>query len=388
MTQEEKAKAYDNIIEKANKIHSENCEACQICIEELIPELKESENERIRKAIIDIIRVGYSDYAKEFTKQELITWLEKQDEQKPNYCHHEVDLSECSEEYRKAYYDGWNNCNMQHSQCKSELDDVVKCLINGMKFYYEDNKEATWGTDKWSMPVKHIIEVLEKQGEQKPADEPKFKERDWVIIDGETLHITNVTEDGYSTEEGGYIPFRCEKDARLWTIQDAKDGDVLASKDGKDILIFRNIEDNMSFSSYYNIAGKVEHYWLNSVFIPATKEQRDLLFSKMKEAGCEWNADKKELRKIEQNPTWSEEDENNMKEIILFCDTIASGAMYSISGERLKSISQTLKSLKKRYTWKPSDEQMSVIEAVINNRSFQRRHLDSLYADLKKLREE
>ena len=42
------------------------------------------------------------------------------DEQKPNYCHHEVDLSNCSEEYRKAYYDGWNNCNQQHSQLRAE----------------------------------------------------------------------------------------------------------------------------------------------------------------------------------------------------------------------------------------------------------------------------
>ena len=45
---------------------------------------------------------------------------EKQGRQKPNFCHHEVDLSDCSEEYRKAYYDGWNNCNQQHSQLKAE----------------------------------------------------------------------------------------------------------------------------------------------------------------------------------------------------------------------------------------------------------------------------
>ena len=31
--------------------------------------------------------------------------------------------------------------------------------------------------------------------------------------------------------------------------------------------------------------------------VPATKEQRDLLFAKMKEAGYEWDADKKELKK-------------------------------------------------------------------------------------------
>ena len=45
-----------------------------------------------------------------------------------------------------------------------------------------------------------------------------------------------------------------------------------------------------------------------------------------------------------------------------------------------------LKSLRPQNTWKPSDEQIGVIEAVINNRSFQRRHLDSLYEQLKKLK--
>lgn len=33
----------------------------------------------------------------------------------------------------------------------------------------------------------------------------------------------------------------------------------------------------------------------------ATKEQRDLLFQKMKETGYEWGGEKKELRKIEPN---------------------------------------------------------------------------------------
>jgi hypothetical protein len=36
---------------------------------------------------------------------------------------------------------------------------------------------------------------------------------------------------------------------------------------------------------------------LGDAIIPATKEQRDILFSKMKEAGYEWNAKKKELKK-------------------------------------------------------------------------------------------
>ena len=34
----------------------------------------------------------------------------------------------------------------------------------------------------------------------------------------------------------------------------------------------------------------------NNYGTPATKEQRDLLFQKMKEAGYEWDAEKKELK--------------------------------------------------------------------------------------------
>ena len=42
---------------------------------------------------------------------------------------------------------------------------------------------------------------------------------------------------------------------------------------------------------------------------PATKEQRELLFKVMYDAGYVWDAEKKELREIEQKPTWSEEDD-------------------------------------------------------------------------------
>ena len=33
-------------------------------------------------------------------------------------------------------------------------------------------------------------------------------------------------------------------------------------------------------------------------YVPATKEQRDFLFRKMKEAGYEWDATKKQLKKL------------------------------------------------------------------------------------------
>lgn len=146
---------------------------------EIFTDLYESEDEMIRKEIIKYLEqsVPHHHHDEVLKSKEWIAWLEKQGSE-PNWCHHKVDLSNCSEEYRKAYYDGWNNCNQQHSQCKSESNDVVKCLINGMKFYYEDNEEATWGTEKFSMKVKDILSWLEKQGGQKPA----WSEEDETII--------------------------------------------------------------------------------------------------------------------------------------------------------------------------------------------------------------
>lgn len=81
MTIEEKARAYDSIIEKANKMHSENCEACKVCIEELIPELAESEDEKIRKELISYIKqINYNNLHtwNGINLNVFIAWLEKQ----------------------------------------------------------------------------------------------------------------------------------------------------------------------------------------------------------------------------------------------------------------------------------------------------------------------
>lgn len=71
---------------------------------------------------------------------------------------------------------------------ESEDEMVRKCLINGMKFYYEDNEEATWGTEKFSMKVKDILSWLEKQGEHKKfrdsiqVGDEVTRNRDGVIV--------------------------------------------------------------------------------------------------------------------------------------------------------------------------------------------------------------
>ena len=92
----------------------------------------------------------------------------------------------------------------------------------------------------------------------------------------------------------------------LWTIQDVKDGDVLVN--GSNIFIFYFINNrrlmgychvNMNDGNFYNDIGRIECFCtIDAPVTPATKEQRDALMKAMNDAGYEWDAEKKELKKL------------------------------------------------------------------------------------------
>jgi len=144
--------------------------------------------------------------------------------------------------------------------------------------------------------------------------EPNFKVGDWVVRkDGTTFcsgnyaeQITLIEVDG----EGKCIwlsstSWVCDDAIRLWTIQDAKDGDVLAAHEC--YAIFKEI-DRLNIKCYcaYHYMGFNPTLYKNTlqnktVFKPATKEQRDQLFAKMREAGYEWDEKKKKLKKIQKH---------------------------------------------------------------------------------------
>ena len=91
-----------------------------------------------------------------------------------------------------------------------------------------------------------------------------------------------------------------------WTIQDAKDGDVVSYGDGW-TCIFKCIH-GIWFSSYCFITSDGEfhtgyeehevHTTINGNIHLATKEQCNLLFQKIKEAGYKWNLETKTLEKF------------------------------------------------------------------------------------------
>ena len=221
---------------------------------------------------------------------------------------------------------------------------------------------------------KEWIAWLEKQDEQKSTDkvEPRFKVGDWITNSEYTWKITDIKPLDYilQSQNGDMVSddniSYVDENFRLWTIQDAKDGDVISSENP---FIFRDFGDGrhpnsptaycgINSSGTFILSAENDWWTANDVY-PATKEQRDLLFQKMKDAGYEWDAEKRELKKIEQNPAWSEEDEKMLKSII-----------YCIDGTPLLDSDQIdwLKSLKPR--WKPSEVQIKVLEDVLETETF------------------
>lgn len=141
--------------------------------------------------------------------------------------------------------------------------------------------------------------------------EPKFEVGDWIVRNGEVLQISAIDElinriFHYWFTRGTWLSsLKIDEEAHLWTIQDAKDGDVLTT----DIwtFIFKKCQDrsvyyHCAISTFNNFSISDTGEFDSNYVHPATKEQRDLLFQKMKEASYEWDAEKKELKKIEQKP--------------------------------------------------------------------------------------
>ncbi len=103
----------------------------------------------------------------------------------------------------------------------------------------------------------------------------------------------------------GFVDWEYSFYFRPWTIQDAKDGDVLAVNN--EVFIYAHKKQMYPIAVAHCFVNSAGGFYLDGEFgykeyekiSPATKERRDFLFQKMKEAGYEWDPVKKELKKIE-----------------------------------------------------------------------------------------
>lgn len=145
-----------------------------------------------------------------------------------------------------------------------------------------------------------------------------FKKGDWVVnSSGDVWHIDSFDSKNYQVSNGDkycYFPIEKQNEMHLWTISDAKEGDVVVDKSDGTIGIFQSIGHHPDGGSFNDPSYCFLHCHYDDGFfyadfengnvinsddlIPATKEQRDLLFQKMKEAGFEWSDKDRKLIKI------------------------------------------------------------------------------------------
>ncbi len=212
-------------------------------------------------------------------------------------------------------YIGESCPELKESEDEESKKWILEYLYDGLRKSDEQFKDQ----------FKSAIEWLEKQGnnpqgkaaleaihEDKVDNANKLTPKKFGIGDviandccfGKVIETTN---DAYLLDTGQGIPFSCEHNAHLWTIADAKDGDILVSKTNQP-FIYNGNYNAVNVGAYCGILCDGSMFietidacqWtsINNIK-PATKEQCNALFQKMKAAGYKWFADKKELRMVE-----------------------------------------------------------------------------------------
>ena len=283
---EEKAKAYDEAIKYAYYLINERCKEGtdgsfhRADLQKMFPELCESDDERIRKGLIQYFNDFNLDTFAGLDPKKILAWLEKQG--KP------VEINPTEFDLRL------NRLLVQfESLTKEELASSLSFYLNVVK-------------NGW--PYK----IEKKQGEKVDNAnkvEPKFKVGDW-ITDGKALLCITKFEIDYGYElkaiDGEVLHFvspdLVEAYYHHWSIQDAKDGDVLYSPSHRLIWIYK---DNEHYYACVNMNYVTKNVATNGLIIipndacPATKDEQTILFDRMEEAGHEWDVEKKELKDIE-----------------------------------------------------------------------------------------
>lgn len=347
-------KKYKEVLSQAKQVYKKpyiaHWDVMKGLIEHLFPEIEESEDERIKKNLLifldDVWHLGREANFDKWGKADCsdwIAWLEKAVTPTPQDWN---DYKDKPVEVWNAYVKGLANgiergkeAVKNHPQDygleKQGEQEIMKKPIwkhwkngiagngEGKQIYLIKSGDSytlssCLGYECDYIELSDLDEfMLSEKQDKNHADkvEPKFHKGDWVACNSDNLRsplrIVSVSDTEYRVTGVRGVPGRpmieyLDRHYHLWTIQDAKCGDVLA--DGNLPFIFKKIDTNKYSYAYCGISVddgfKIESdgesgewTWMQDIK-PATKEQRDLLFQKMNEAGYEWDAEKKELKEL------------------------------------------------------------------------------------------
>jgi hypothetical protein len=264
----------------------------------IFPQLKENADEKIpriiKKALDSYFDGKLSDGTNDTDYAECLAWIKKSQKFMSALQEANKKIGELVEE--NYYLKENKSTDSAYDEELSKLLEKVVCrFINNPDIPYSERDEV-------SKKIVPYVERLEQQDAQHSdiRFKCKFKPGDFII-----QQITNGTFTGqivsidtaYRVDglDGSLytIDFYEEPTARLWTIEDANQGDVLIYPDGT-FTIFDRIETDGLYWAF--VVQESSSIRFNSTCAalnayPATKGEREQLMIKMRDNGYKWDAE-------------------------------------------------------------------------------------------------
>jgi hypothetical protein len=182
---EQKAKLYDEAIKKASAAYEDEDMRLKATLESIFPELKESEDEKIRKSLINFFdnanKCGENPmYEYGIYPEEILSWLEKQGEIDEEVIAKKflinkgfpIDANGTFPTFEELYdiiKTGLENQDNYDDNIITRSDEIIQAMSIGLTDMVEDFGWSDFG----GLPIEEIQKWLEKQGEQKPYGQRK-----------------------------------------------------------------------------------------------------------------------------------------------------------------------------------------------------------------------
>jgi len=360
---------YSKLLEKAKKVYKTcTTDAERKVIESIFPDVKESDDERIRKELLDYLeeRRVVERLTDIRVKEEWIAWLEKQGG---------IDLEHYEDsENEKRKFVGYG-----FLKCKGDFLSFKEGKTYWLEYVGKDNynvrSDNLLGQTFYIKPVELYTVFrpttwLEKQGEQQhtnskeddtneetnaPTEYGKYVDE---CLNEASKHFFSDGEDKYSVADLFYAGVRCGKS--WFEKQDDKDKLIKELGEYKVKYTQEVLENHMN-----NVSNKDDER-LRKTTIGFLKEFADKGYENAVEC-IDWLEKQKEHKSV-----WSEDDEAILKAIIQDIQERHHDAMWGIDTSKTASVStefiiKFLKSLSPQSHWKPSEEQINALEHFVRS---------------------
>jgi len=322
-------------------------------LEQIFPELRESEDERIRKALIGHFRtLSYDLSVNGFTKEDFIAWLERQGEKEQHKRLHNNSLRHVDNPMK------W----MEEDTAEREQKPVIRDT-----FGYEEGRQA--GVKEG---VKMVLSNPEMHGLCKPAE--------WSSLDKACHNVI------HETIRGKFVPANALRQATDWfdSLPERFNLQPKQEWSEEDESFLDSIEE--AVSSYYDLNHAPQYYyWLEEKFkglrsypkqewSEEDEKMREHLISDLREFRyCETDEELIEdyedeiqwLQSLRPQPHWKPSS-LELQALKTAIHILTEERNFPKAAQHLKDILDHFNGEETRQDWKPTEETMIALDAAID----------------------